>query len=235
MNKNNISNRLDSLMNQRDIIYEDDNRSTKSGKSYSSIMSKTLIEKATRMASEREKDNASQISAEKVLNSITDEGLKNFKSDIQKYSEIEVYMERLKEKQEPLKKQLKPLLDHMKLLKSKKTDIEQQILTFMESHGIEHCNLPPVIEGEANGSLSFATRNTKASMNEKTVKDRIYTFFKTQDVKHFNGETPEKKTEVLHDFIYNKIPKVTKTIIKKGPYMEPMACFGRDIDDYESE
>tara|TARA_B100000035_G_scaffold313904_2_gene328714 strand:- start:5269 stop:5685 length:417 start_codon:yes stop_codon:yes gene_type:complete len=132
----------------------------------------------------------------------SDEELKFFKNDVNKFSEIESQIRELKKK-------IKPYQDKIKELNQIKQQKQTEVLSFMEANDLDMCNVD-------SASYELKNRSTTKQLTKGDVYDRIYKYF-SEDTDKTRGMDVQEKAKFLHDYIYleGREKKNSKTLVSK--------------------
>jgi len=117
-----------------------------------------------------------------------------FKKDVQQFAIIDKQIKEAKE-------MLKPLRDRIKQLLLQKKELEQDLCSTMEVNNLQQAELP-----NNNGTIEYVCKNAAVPITQKTIKDKMVSFFETGpgSEKSFYSKHGNEKGLILHDFIYAK-------------------------------
>lgn len=131
---------------------------------------------------------------------VSDTEIQFFKADVEKFSEIETEIKKLK-------KQMKPLQDKIKELTKLKQEKEAEVLSFMNSNELDACN---------TDEASFEVKSSKTTkpITKGDIYDRILKFF-SEEIKKIQSKDPEELAKTLHNYIYvDNREKEEKKVLK---------------------
>lgn len=131
---------------------------------------------------------------------VSDTEIQFFKSDVEKFSEIETEIKNLK-------KQMKPIQDKIKELTKLKQEKEAEVLNFMNSNELDACN---------TDDSSFEVKSSKITkpITKGDIYDRILKFF-SEEIKKIQSKDPEELAKTLHNYIYvDNREKEEKKVLK---------------------
>ena len=163
-----------------------------------------------------------------------EEVIKNFRSNVVKFNEVDKYITMLNNQISPIKDQLKPLNEQIKILKSQKGLLEQEIVKFMKNNSVSFCNLPGKSIGDTKGAISFTTTSRKIPVTLDYVKKALVKFFKDEFNEEFLTLDHEEKADLLYNYIYVDKPVVKKDAVKKVAYVQTTDEITRVLDEESS-
>ena len=109
--------------------------------------------------------------------------------------DINEVSEKVKEYAE-LSKTIKITQEKLKLLNKKKKQLYKDVLPKLKTNNITKCNLP-------FGTLKMTKSKRKVVPNKATMKEKYISFFNTTGgQRDFFDASPEKKTDLLYNYIY---------------------------------
>jgi len=117
---------------------------------------------------------------------VSDKDIEFFKSDVQKYNEIECEIKELKNK-------IKPYQDKIRELTKIKQEKQTGVLSFMENNELDVCNID-------TASYELKNKQTMKQVTKGDVYDKLYKYF--SENLHKTGEGAEEKAKFLHNYIY---------------------------------
>ena len=132
---------------------------------------------------------------------VSDADLEFFKSDVQKYNEIEAEIKELKNK-------IKPIQDKIRELTKIKQEKQTGVLSFMENNELDVCNIDAA-------SYELKNKQTTKQITKGEIYDKLYKYFSENLYKE--GDTAEEKAKFLHNYIYveGREKSVTKCLKAK--------------------
>jgi hypothetical protein len=103
--------------------------------------------------------------------------------------------EKVKEYAE-LSKTIKLTQEKLKLLNKEKTRLYKEVAPKLKNSNITKCNL-------SFGTLKVTTSKRKIAPTKTNIKDKYVSFFNSRATEHdFISGNAEKKTDILHNYIY---------------------------------
>jgi len=163
-----------------------------------------------------------------------EETIKNFRSNVVKFNEVDKYIFMLNEQITPIKGQLKPLNEQIKLLKSQKGLLEQEIVKFMKNNAVSFCNLPGKSSGDSKGAIAYTTTSRKIPVTQEYVRKALVRFFKDEFDEDFLTLDAEEKADLIYNFVYVEKPSIKKETIKKVAYVATDNDITRVLDEDSS-
>ena len=128
----------------------------------------------------------------------------SFKVDATTFSDID---NRIRE----INDQLKPYMQELKELKTKKLELKKHICTFMEKNDVDKCALK-----EKNSILLYKKRKVVVPITREIIKNELVRFFGTYNAREFNGLTPEEKAKKIFEYIWeDRDYKYSETLLNK--------------------
>ena len=109
--------------------------------------------------------------------------------------EINDVTEKVKEYAE-ISKTIKITQEKLKVLNKKKKELYKVVVPKLKINNVTKCNLP-------YGTLKVVKTKRKITPNKVSMKDRFIAFFNTRALEpDFASATPEKKSDILYNYIY---------------------------------
>ena len=125
---------------------------------------------------------------------LDEKNIEIFKKDVQKFAIIDKQIKEAKE-------MMKPLQDRIKILQGEKKELEQEICSTMEINNLQEADLP-----NNTGTIEYICKNTAVPITQKTIKDKMISFFENGPGSEsiFNSKNNKDKGLILHNYIYAK-------------------------------
>jgi hypothetical protein len=121
--------------------------------------------------------------------------IENFKEDVSQFTDIDKRIKSLTER-------IKPLTIEIRELKKNKSEVKNNICTFMDSNNLGKCEL---IDG--TGSIIYRKRRTLIPITQDVILNELKRFFISgygSDMNAFDKLNSQQKGEKIFDFIYGE-------------------------------
>lgn len=125
---------------------------------------------------------------------LDESNIDKFTKELRKVAKIDAKIAELKES-------IKPLKISLKKLETEKKDLERSLCPTMELNNFRQAELPNNL-----GIIQYTVKQTMVPMTQKTVKERLYLFFKEGPGSKisFNSLNYHEKGEELFEYVYSK-------------------------------